>query len=132
MILSCCRTGGLDFGLILPPPNVPCPPLMWTVGFCGVRKIRAAPPVISRKTPPPVISWAKVLIPKGSVKNRTRAVPNNQTRGFLITKSPQRQITTHSARLHKTGTRTTLFLQGFCRFPTEDRRPGGQWVKRLR
>src|SRR5688572_25161357 len=68
---------------------------MCTVGFCGVRKIRAAPPVMSRSTPPPVMSCARASIPKGSVKARANAVTNKQTRGFFITKSPQRQITTH-------------------------------------
>src|SRR5215213_4667607 len=58
MMESCWRTGGFLPCLTRPPPVAP----LETVGFCGARKIRAAPPVMSRtRLPPPVISCAVAM-----------------------------------------------------------------------
>src|SRR5678815_4622038 len=95
---SCLRTGGFLPGLTRPPPVAP----LETVGFCGARKIRAAPPVISRtRVPPPVMSWAVAM---GHAGETATAKPKQsaQKRRFLMqTPSPSAQITTHSGQRHK-------------------------------
>src|SRR5215204_80454 len=79
---SCWRTGGFLPCLMRPPPVAP--PETCTVGFCGARKMRAAPPVMSRtRLPPPVMSWAVTL---GHDVERTTAEPkqSSQKRRFLM------------------------------------------------
>src|ERR1041384_6813204 len=76
MIASCLRTGGFWVGFTWPPPVAPWIET-WTVGFWGARKIRAAPPVISRsRLPPPVMSCATAatVIAKTKQKRGKRRV----------------------------------------------------------
>src|SRR5829696_6027226 len=80
MIESCCRTGSFLPTLTRPPPVAP----LETVGFCGARKISAAPPVMSRTMlPPPVMSWAVTL---GHACEAATAKPKKSTqkRRFLM------------------------------------------------
>src|SRR6185295_19864423 len=77
---SCWRTGGFLPVLTRPPPVAP----LETVGFCGARKIRAAPPVMSRtRLPPPVISCA-VAVGHACETARTKPKQTTQKRRFLM------------------------------------------------
>src|SRR5262245_45628900 len=80
MMESCLRTGGFLPGFTRPPPVAP----LETVGFCGARKIRAAPPVMSRtRLPPPVMSCAVAM---GHACETATAKPklSTQKRRFLM------------------------------------------------
>src|SRR5690349_279490 len=65
-----------------PPPVAPL--ATCTVGFCGARKIRAAPPVMSRtRLPPPVMSWA-VTLGHACETATARAKQSSQKRRYLM------------------------------------------------
>src|SRR3954451_20530853 len=91
MIGSCWRAGGFLPGLTRPPPVA-----LFTLGFCGARKIKAAPPVMSRtRLPPPLMSCAITATTEKPIIKETRG----KSRCFMgVNASPHRQITTHLAR----------------------------------